>query len=343
MENELIKIDATEFGLQATEAEQVKIVFMPMIDKMTDLESKFNDICSMPIEPTTIAMAKELLSQYVKIRTTTAEIHKKAKLYYRNGGLFVDAFKNAQAFASYQKEEKLEKIKFHFENLEKERKEKLKIERQALISGLCDDPAMYPVVDMSDTAFSQLLNGLTVAKQQREDAIRKADEERIAKEKAEREEQERIRLENDRLKKEAEIAEIERKKQEKILSDEREKAAKEKAAIEEAARQERLKAQALAEVERQKAEAERKAIEEKAKKEREIAQALANEAKKKADAAAKTEREKQEKILAEEKERARIASEKALIEKQELEKKLADLIKCPKCSHEFSIKGIKNA
>lgn len=290
MTTELIKIDPVEYGLQATDAAQVEAVFLPMIDKMKELESQFNEIALLPIEPTTCKKAKELRLQYVKIRTGSAAIHKTAKEYYRKGGLFVDGWKNAQAFASQQKEQKLEQIELHFENLEKERKEKLKIERLALLAGLCDDPSMYPVSDMSTPAFEQLLTGLTVAKQQREDAIRQAEENRLAKEKADREEQERIRLENERLKKEAEAAEVERKKQ----------------------------------------EAARKAIEEKARKEREAAQAKA--AKKKADADAK---------LAAEKESARIAAEKAAKEKAELEKKLADLIKCPKCSHEFSIKETK--
>jgi hypothetical protein len=330
MTTELIKIDPGAYGLQATEAAQVEAAFLPMIDKMKELESQFNEIALLPIEPTTSKKAKELRLQYVKIRTGTAAIHKTAKEYYRNGGLFVDGWKNAQAFASQQKEQKLEQIELHFENLEKERKEKLKIERLALLAGLCDDPSMYPVSDMSTPAFEQLLNGLTVAKQQREDAIRQAEENRLAKEKADREEQERIRLENERLKKEAEAAEVERKKQEALRNAEIAKAAKEKAELEEAARQERLKAQALAEVERKKQEAARKAIEEKARKEREAAQAKA--AKEKADADAK---------LAAEKEAARIAAEKAAKEKAELEKKLADLIKCPKCSHEFSIKETK--
>lgn len=290
MTTELIKIDPVEYGLQATDAAQVEAVFLPMIDKMKELESQFNEIALLPIEPTTCKKAKELRLQYVKIRTGSAAIHKTAKEYYRKGGLFVDGWKNAQAFASQQKEQKLEQIELHFENLEKERKEKLKIERLALLAGLCDDPSMYPVSDMSTPAFEQLLTGLTVAKQQREDAIRQAEENRLAKEKADREEQERIRLENERLKKEAEAAEVERKKQ----------------------------------------EAARKAIEEKARKEREAAQAKA--AKEKADADAK---------LAAEKESARIAAEKAAKEKAELEKKLADLIKCPKCSHEFSIKETK--
>lgn len=330
MENTIVKVSAQDFGLQANEAAQAEAAFIPMIQKMTELENEFNEILKLPIEPTTCKMAKELRLRYVKIRTGTAEIHKKAKEYYLKGGKFIDAWKNAQAFASQGKELTLEKIENHFEILEAERKKKLKDDRLKLLVEYCNSPEMYPLETMSEEAFDQLINGMKLARQAKEEAERKAEEERIAKEKAIKEEQERIRLENERLKKEAELAEIERKKQEEIRQAEIKKAAEEKAAIEEVARQERLKAQALAEAERQKAEAERKAIEEKARKEKEAA--IAKAAKEKAEADAK---------LAKEKEIARIAAVKAAEEKAELEKRLVDLVCCPKCKHQFSLSATK--
>jgi hypothetical protein len=334
MSNELVKINPVEFGLQATEAAQVEAAFIPMIEKMRELETRFNEIVLLPIEPTTVKLAKELRLQYVRIRTGTAEIHKKAKAFYLSGSRFVDAWKNAQLFASNEKESALEKIEKHYEILEAERKEKLKVERLALLVGLCEAPEMYPVQDMSEPAFKQLLDGLTLAKQQKEEAERKAEADRIAKEKAEAEERERIRVENERLKAEAAAAEVERLKQEKILADERAKAEAEKKAAEEKLRQERLAAQALAEVERQKAAAAQRAIEEKARKENEAAREKAEAEKRIIEEAARKER-----IAAEEK--AACEREQARIEKERLEKLLADTIKCPKCHHEFSISQTK--
>ena len=57
------------------------------------------------------------------------EIHKKAKSYYLNWGRAVDAFKNVVTFAIEGKETELEKLEKHFENIEKERIEKLQSER----------------------------------------------------------------------------------------------------------------------------------------------------------------------------------------------------------------------
>jgi hypothetical protein len=352
VENTLVIVNPTDYGLQATEASKVESVFLPMIAKMNELETEFNEVLALPVEPTTIQKAHELRLKYVKVRTGTAEIHKSAKEYYRKGGLFVDAWKNAQAFASQGKEQKLEEIEKHFERLEAARKAKLKDERLVKLQGLCEAPEMYPVQDMSQPAFEQLLSGLTLAKQQKEDAERKAEEDRIAKEKAEAAERERIRAENDRLKAEAKererLAKEEHDRQEKIIAEERAmaeaerlKAEAERKAVEKKNRKEREAAEAAAKAEREKqakiiaeqkamAEAEKKASEEKLRQERLATQARAD-----------IERQKQAAALAQEKQRAREAEEKAKAEKKELERRLADTIRCPKCQHEFSISQTK--
>jgi len=192
----LVKVNPSEFGLEAIQAAQVEAAFLPMIAKMKELETEFNEVSALPIEPTTCKKAKELRLKFVKIRTGTAEIHKNEKAFYLAGSRFVDAWKNAQIFASMGKESALEKIEKHFEILEAERKEKLRVERIAALSAVCETPDMYPVQEMSEPAFKQLLDGLTLAKRQREEAELKAEADRVAKELAEAEERERIRLEN---------------------------------------------------------------------------------------------------------------------------------------------------
>jgi len=205
---ELVKIDPAQYGLQATEAAQVEAVFLPMIAKMKELEDEFNEVVNMPIEPTTIAKAKELRLKYVKVRTGTAAIHKTAKDYYLKGGRFVDGWKNAQAFASQEKEQALEKIEKHFEILEAERKAKLKAERLIKIAGLTENPEMYPLSEMSEAAFDQLLTGLELAKKQKEEAEKAAEAERLEKIRLEAERIEKIRLENEKLKEAQKAKEI---------------------------------------------------------------------------------------------------------------------------------------
>lgn len=120
----------------------------------------------------------------------------------------------------------------------------------------------------------------------------KAEEERIAKERADQEERERLAAENARLKAEAE----EREAQAKI---EREAAEKLRAEAEAKAKAEREKAEADRKAAEEKARVEREAIEVKAKAEREELEAKAAEEKRIADAAAAKEKAAREKAEAE--------------------------------------------
>ena len=128
--------------------------------------------------------------------------------------------------------------------------------------------------NMSDESFNLFFNGIEKRYNDRIEAERKAEEERIAKEKAEAEERERVRIENERLKAEAEA-------KEKQLAEERAKAEAERKAIEEKARKEKAAADA------------------KLKEEREAKQKLEAELKAKAEAEAKAKRDAEEKAAAE--------------------------------------------
>lgn len=145
----------------------------------------------------------------------------------------------------------------------------------------------------------------------------KAEEDRIAKEKADAEEREKQRLENIRLKKEAEEREAkiaeERKKQDEILAKERAKA-----------EDERRKHDELIAKEREKADRERKE--------------QARIAREKEEAAAKKQREIEEKARKEKEQleaEAKKKEEEAQKEKERLEALLKSQVTCPKCGHKF--------
>lgn len=223
MNTELVKINPQEFGLTDETAANIKAQFEPMLNKMAELETEFNEVVSLPIEDvSTSKKAKELRLKYVKVRTGTAEIHKVQKAFYLNGGRFVDGWKNAQLFASQGKEEALEKIEKHFENIEKQRKEQLHLTRVELIREYVEDTTAYSFGDMAQDVFDALLSAKKKAHEDKIEAERKAEEDRIAREKKEAEEREAQRLENERLKKEAEIRERELNEM-KIRNDKRAK------------------------------------------------------------------------------------------------------------------------
>lgn len=279
-QKQLVKINASDYGLDSTKAQEIEAMFTPMLEKMKVLEGEYNEILKLEISPETCAQAKELRLKYVKVRTATAEIHKNLKDFYLKGGRFVDGWKNAQLFASQQIEETLKKIETHYEILEAERKEKLKNERIAMIQPYVQDINTFMLENMTDEAFQLLLAGSKHQYEMQIEATKKAEEERIAREKAEAEERERIRLENIRLKEEAD------KKQKELEA--------ERAAV----RLAQEKRDAELAMERAKAQKEREEMEAKARKEREERERI--------EAELKAKQDNERKIEA-----ARIANEKA--------------------------------
>ncbi len=132
--SELVKINAKDYGLEETKAKEISDMFKPMLDKMVELEKEYNDVIKGEMSPENCIEAKALRLKYVKVRTGTAEIHKKLKAFYLLGGRFVDGWKNAQLMASEGIEGKLMSIEKHYENLEIERAIKLQEKRATEIT-----------------------------------------------------------------------------------------------------------------------------------------------------------------------------------------------------------------
>jgi len=180
------------------------------------------------------------------------------------------------------------------ERYEAEQKE-LKVQQRILkVSKVAPEIARTEFENMSDETFEMFFAEIERDYNDKIEAEKKAEEERIAKEKAEAEERERIRKENERLKAEAEA-------KEKQLAEERAKAEAERKKIEDAAKKEREEAERKLKAEQEAARiAAEKAAIEKAKLEAEI--------KAKAEAEEKAHKEAEAKVIAEQK--AKEAAEK---------------------------------
>lgn len=267
-ETALVKINAAEYGLEESKAKEIEALFTPMLSKMSELENEYNDILKGEINPETCQRAKDLRLSYVKIRTGTAEIHKKAKEFYLNGGRFVDGWKNAQLFASGEKEKTLKSIEDHFENQERDRLEKLRTQRLELLKPYTEIEPLA-LGHMQQDVFDNYLSGVKMAHEQKIIAEKKAEEDRLAAIEAERIRQENIRIENEKLKADAiekeRLAEIERKKNAKILADQKAKADKERAELLAKAEAERVEKERL-----EKEIADKKAADEKIKRDAEL-------------------------------------------------------------------------
>lgn len=228
MENNLIKINPETYGIKESKAQELEIIFAPFIEILKQIEIKRDNLLNKEITKELCIEAHSVQMEAVKFRTGIEKVHKIAKEESRKTGLAIDGWKNLLLNASEPIEIEAKNIKNHFENFEKERIANLQKKRSELCSQFEFDGSFAQLGMMSDEVWNNFYAGIKLAYENKKEVERKAEEKRIAKEKAEEEERERIRLENIQLKAEAEekerLAEIERKKQAKILADQKAKA-----------------------------------------------------------------------------------------------------------------------
>ena len=286
---ELIPLEFTEennaelFGIEPIKANEMVSGLQTTLIERQVLKESYNDVIKLEITPDTIIVFKELRLKIVKNRTQGIEKwHKTNKAFYLAGGRFVDAIKNKEIIENEEMESKLLEAEKYFENLEKENKRLLNLERIEKIKMYVEDTIGLDFSEMNDYDFDDYVLGKKTrfeneAKEKIEAEL-KAEAELLA----ETERQKAIELENIKLKAEAEL-------KEKALAEER-KLQSEKEA--------KLKAEADA----------------KLKHEQEAKAKLETELKAKQEAEIKVENERLAKIESDKKEADKLA--KAPIKKQ---------------------------
>lgn len=200
-----VTIKAEDYGLEKSKANELTVGLKIVKAERELLIKEFESVSKLELTQKNLPVFKKLRLAIVKNRTQGIDKwHKTNKEFFLTGGKFVDAIKNKERAINEQMEEKLMDAEKHFENLEKERIEKLNNKRIKLVRPYLDEVDNLFLADMEDDVFDAYL----LTKKNNHEAIVKADKEReearlmaIEEEKAE---QERIRLENIQLRKEAE-------------------------------------------------------------------------------------------------------------------------------------------
>lgn len=324
--NSLITFESKELqGIDISKAQQIKAVFDPMSESLLQFEERFNEVIEGSkgeITEELTKKARRLRIDIGKVRTSTEKIRKEQKEEYLRAGKAIDGVANILKWAVTDKENKLREIEEHFERIEIERLEKLQKEREEKLSKYVENIEEIDLSSMPEDVWNAYISIKEKEYNDRIEAEKKAEAERIENERLDRVENERkIKLlpyrqfwtcENYSLRKMSET------NFETILSDM--EAAKRKYDI----KQEKIRQ----ENERLKKEAEEKErkrlAEEKTRKEKEMKERIERENKERKEreaheAALKKEREKREQIEAEERER-REEAERKLAEKEAEEK-----------------------
>lgn len=315
-EQSQLAIIVEKSGIEKSKAEEITGGYIPFLQTIADISEQSKKIDFENPSELDEKIARELRLQLVPNRTAADKFKAAEKAnYLLINGIHDGAYKIVEN-TSKLLENKLAAVEKQREIKEKARKEELRLARLAAIKDLVEDATIYPLSEMTETAFDDLKNTLELQAENKRAMAEKAEAERIAKEKAEAEEREKMRIENERLKAEAE-------EHERLLAEERAKAEAEKRELEEKARKEREAAEA--EAARIKAEQGAKLEAERKERERVEAELKAKrdaEAKAKADEEARIEAERKAKAAEEKK--ARLAPDKQKIKQVAMQLKVVE-------------------
>lgn len=209
--------------------------FAPFYKEASDMQKEAKElIVSDENDVDGMKRARELRLKLKGIRVEAEKTRKDLKNESLRTGKAIDGIANVLKFLIVPLEEHLEGQEKFKELLEKKRLEELEGKRESELSKYVSEESLsfYNLGEMSNDAFNNLLETSRKAYEAEQQAIKKAEEDRIAEEKKEREEQERIRIENEKLKKKLEKEELEKGallKEMRTKQEKEEKVAKEEA------------------------------------------------------------------------------------------------------------------
>ncbi len=250
--NELVLL-VEKSGLETDTAKSLQETFAPFYEQALEWNQRAKTIkVTEATQLTEMKQAREARLALKSIRTSVESRRKELKEDSLRKGKAIDGVANLLKGLIEPTEAYLQEQEDFAKIAEAKRKAELKAEREQLLHPFGIQTEFYDLANMPNEQFETLYANSKKNYEDRINAEKKAEEERIAREQEELKERERIRLENERLKAEAE-------ERERIMREERMKAEAERKAAEEAT------AKKLAE-ERAKAEAEQKAMREEAQK-----------------------------------------------------------------------------
>lgn len=201
----IVKI-VKEAKLEDTSTQLVLGAFKPFAIQVQDWKAKVDALVKEGVEPTKeeCKIIHDSRMVLVKVRTGAEKRKKDLKADALAYSRALDAASNYIADQVKPLEEKLENAEKFAERREAARKAALKESREKAVAPYEVDTTFYRFDEMSEEAFQQVLNMARTAFEAKQVAAQKAEEDRLAKEKADAEERARIQAENARLKKEAE-------------------------------------------------------------------------------------------------------------------------------------------
>lgn len=201
---EVIKFDINpkEFGLDENKGLEVQKSFVETLGRGDLLIKEYDEIMVEETRDKKVCKkAGDLRKKLKKIRGEIESIRKSEKSFYLAGGKFVDAIANKSKTKIEIMENNLDDIEKHFEKIEAEKIENLRILREEELSNLDVEYIPPNLGAMEENTYSALVMGFKASQEAKIKAER-VEQERIEKERLEAEELEKERLRVEELEKE---------------------------------------------------------------------------------------------------------------------------------------------
>lgn len=203
-ENQGVALLVNDSGVDKSKAQFILEKFESFFKQAAEWESKAKELVITDASQTAeMKMARQARLALRDIRIEADKARKAMKEGALREGNLIQGIYNIIEGVISPIEKHLEEQEKFVQIQEENRRVQLRADRLEQLSKYMDNPDMYPLGEISEQAFQDLLNGAKLQYEAKIEALHKAEEDRIAREKAEAEERERIRLENERLKNEA--------------------------------------------------------------------------------------------------------------------------------------------
>lgn len=203
--------------------------FMPFAETLDNLTTQIPGINTTQPTPEDAVFARDIRLQLVKNRTGCEKQKDKSKENLLTESKFIQSVFNTISSESVRVEGVLMEVEKYQERLLAKQKEELKISRSQLLIQYVTDVTIYPLGEITEQAFQDLLAGAKLVYEEKQK--KEAEQMRLQKE-----QEEKDRLEKEHLQKENETLRLQKEAQEKeaqkILQETKEKQAKEKQALE---------------------------------------------------------------------------------------------------------------
>lgn len=163
----------------ATQAQSYALAFSPFMDKVHELSKALAIMDKENPSEMDVKIARINRLALVKNRGLSDDKKDELKSDLLVRGKLIDNLNGVIKNSSALTESEYASIEKFAENREKERKEKLRNERLELLKDVCDNSSIYPLGEMEQASFDDLLNGFKLAKEAKLEREKKEEAERI--------------------------------------------------------------------------------------------------------------------------------------------------------------------